>query len=160
LGIPGALQEGFNSAGRFIGRTIDAARAIIASLTQAPIAFFTRISSGFGMRVHPLSGERRMHTGVDYAAGIGTPVEAAGDGRVRLAASKHWYGGYGRAIIIDHGQGVQTLYGHLSVVGVVPGQVVHKGMIIGKVGKTGYVTGPHLHYEMRRDGVPFNPLGH
>jgi murein DD-endopeptidase MepM/ murein hydrolase activator NlpD len=113
------------------------------------------IMSGFGYRVHPISKVRKIHAGVDIGAPTGTRVNAAGDGRVIQTG---WFGGYGNCVIIDHGGGRSTLYGHLSRISCSPGDV-KKGTKIGEVGSTGYSTGPHLHFEVRINGTPVNPLG-
>ena len=123
---------------------------------RAPLDF-TRISSVFNpRRVHPLSGRVRAHKGVDYAAPTGTPIWAAGDGRIEFAGRK---GGYGNAVIIDHGRGITTLYGHMSRFNKVArtGRQVQQGDIIGYVGTTGASTGPHLHYEYRIKGQHKDP---
>jgi murein DD-endopeptidase MepM/ murein hydrolase activator NlpD len=119
---------------------------------------FNRISSRFTKeRYHPVLGVKRPHRGVDYAAPIGTPVKAAGDGKVLFVGTK---GGYGRTIILQHGGQISTLYGHLSRFqrGLRSGARVRQGQIIGYVGKTGVATGPHLHYEFRLNGAHRNPL--
>ena len=119
---------------------------------------FARISSRFSLgRKHPILNRIRAHKGVDYAASTGTPVRATGDGVIKLAARK---GGYGKAIIIQHGGRYTTLYGHLSRYrrGIKRGKHVKQGQIIGYVGVTGLATGPHLHYEFRVNGVHRNPL--
>ncbi len=113
------------------------------------------LTSRFGSRVHPLFGRRHFHTGVDIAAPHGAPVRAAADGTVLFAG---WYGGYGRLIVVDHGQGLSTLYGHLSAILVGAGTRVTRNHVIGRVGSTGYATGPHLHYEVRQNGRPIDPL--
>jgi murein DD-endopeptidase MepM/ murein hydrolase activator NlpD len=113
------------------------------------------MTSRFGFRVHPLFGRRHFHAGVDFAAPMGTPVRAAYDGTVLITG---WYGGYGKVVVIDHGGGMSTLYGHLSAVLARTGQRVAAGDVIGRVGSTGYSTGPHLHYEVRRNGRPVSPL--
>ncbi len=113
------------------------------------------MTSPFGYRMHPVLRYRRLHTGIDYGAVTGTPVYAAGGGEVFHAGLR---GGYGKCIIILHGGGIQTLYGHLSRIAVNPGQAVKRGQYIGNVGSTGLSTGPHLHFEVRRHGVPVNPL--
>ena len=113
------------------------------------------ITSGFGYRYHPLLHYGRMHTGVDIGAAAGSGVYAASDGEVFSAS---WRGGYGQCIILLHGGGMSTLYGHLSRILVSPGQRVRRGQLIGAVGSTGLATGPHLHFEVRRNGVPVNPL--
>ena len=119
---------------------------------------FSRISSYFGTaRFHPILNRIRAHKGVDYAAPIGTPVKATGDGKVEFVGLR---GGYGKAIELQHGARYSTLYGHLSrfASGIRSGSRVHQGQVIGYVGMTGLATGPHLHYEFRIDGVHRNPL--
>ena len=115
-----------------------------------------RMSSGFGMRGHPILGGHRMHSGVDLAAATGTPVRATSSGVVSKA---EWFGSYGLFVAVNHGGGLQTRYGHMSRLNVVEGQSVRKGEIIGFVGSTGRSTGPHLHYEVRLNGSAVNPLG-
>lgn len=114
-----------------------------------------RFSSGFGLRYHPIFHVRRMHTGLDIAAPSGTPIRAADDGTVLFAG---WYGGYGRCVIVSHGGTLSTLYGHTSRLYVSVGQAVHKGDTIAAVGSTGFATGPHLHFEVRVNGSPVNPV--
>lgn len=116
-----------------------------------------RISSPFGWRIHPITGVRKLHTGLDIAAPIGTVIVAAGGGQIIWAGRK---GGYGNAVMIDHGHGKTTLYGHMSSFCVRMGQVVAKGELIGHVGSTGFSTGPHCHFEVRINGIPVNPLSH
>jgi len=124
-------------------------------LMRIPIEF-ARLSSTFGMRKHPVLGRMRAHKGVDYAARTGTPIMAAGDARVSFVG---WKNGYGRAVILDHGQGRSTLYGHMSAWGKEKvGQHVSQGSTIGYVGASGLATGPHLHYEFRINGNQVNPL--
>jgi murein DD-endopeptidase MepM/ murein hydrolase activator NlpD len=115
-----------------------------------------RISSGFGMRRHPILGYSRMHRGVDFAAPTGTPVYAAGEGRVDFAG---WRGDYGRTVILRHAGGISTLYAHLSTIPATirPGTRVRQGQVIGRVGSTGMSTGPHLHYEVHRNNVAVHP---
>ncbi len=114
-----------------------------------------RLSSGFGPRVHPIFGTRRMHTGLDIGGTAGEPIYAAKAGTVIFAG---WRGGYGNAVVIDHGGGFSTLYAHQSQIGVSAGQLVAIGDVIGYVGSTGWSTGPHLHYELRLNGSPIDPL--
>jgi len=118
---------------------------------------FRRISSRFGRRHHPTLNRMKMHKGVDYAAKRGTPIKAAGDGRIVFRGRK---GGYGRVIIIQHGGRYSTLYAHMSAFkkGLRVGSRVRQGQIIGFVGSSGRATGPHLHYEFRVNGVHRNPL--
>lgn len=124
-------------------------------LMRIPIEY-GRLSSSFGMRNHPVLGRMRMHKGVDYAARTGTPIMAAGDGRVTFVG---WKNGYGRAVVIDHGQGRSTLYGHMSAFGKYKmGARVNQGVTIGYVGASGLATGPHLHYEFHVNKVQVNPL--
>ncbi len=114
-----------------------------------------RITSSFGNRFHPILKTYRLHTGIDLAAGTGTKIVAAEWGIVRTAV---WLGGFGNAILIDHGGGIWTLYGHLSKISVKVGQTVSRGELIGLVGSTGWSTGPHLHFEVRDNGTPVNPI--
>jgi len=125
------------------------------SLLRTPLDA-ARISSGFGMRRHPILGYSRMHQGVDFAAPTGTPVFAAGDGRVAFTGSR---GGYGTTVVINHAGGISTLYAHLSSIqrGLRPGSAVRQGQVIGRVGSTGLSTGPHLHFEVHRNRTPVNP---
>lgn len=113
------------------------------------------VSSPFGYRTHPISGVRKLHTGVDISVGSGVQIVAAGNGVVILAS---WYGGYGNTVVIDHGGGLSTLYAHQSSLAVSVGQSVADGDVIGYVGSTGYSTGPHLHFETRDFGVPVDPM--
>jgi len=119
-----------------------------------PVASYVYISSRFGMRVHPITGQYKSHTGMDIASNQGTAVYACDSGTVVLA---EWYGGYGNCIMIDHGNGYKTLYGHLSVISVSNGQTVSQGDTIGQVGSTGNSTGPHLHLEVYKNGSRIDP---
>jgi len=112
------------------------------------------ITSSFGERLDPFNGEGAFHSGVDIAAQFGDPVRATADG---LVESAEMASGYGREIIINHGNGIETLYGHLSGFAVTAGQEVREGQIIGYIGESGRATGPHLHYEVRIDNTPVNP---
>jgi murein DD-endopeptidase MepM/ murein hydrolase activator NlpD len=114
------------------------------------------VTSPFGPRSHPIYGGTRMHTGVDIAASQGTPIKAAGDGVVKMAG---WNGGYGNWTLVDHGGGLATGYGHQSRIAVSVGQHVSTGQVIGYVGSTGASTGPHLHWEVRVNGNPVDPMG-
>lgn len=116
-----------------------------------------RVSSGFGKRVHPISRTVKMHNGVDMNASHGDRIIASEDGVVILSGVK---GGYGNTVMIDHGGGMVTLYAHQSKLGVSVGQSVTRGQTIGWIGSTGQSTGPHLHYEVRINGRPVNPVGY
>ena len=117
--------------------------------------FGARLASGFGMRYHPILHRTRMHAGQDLAAPSGTPIHAAADGVVIACRYMH---GYGNAIIVDHGGGYSTLYGHCSRLIASPGQHVSRGQTIALVGQTGLATGPHCHFEIRINGRPVNPM--
>jgi murein DD-endopeptidase MepM/ murein hydrolase activator NlpD len=142
-----------------------AAHGAYYTLDGAPIASepfampldFRRVSSPFGMRTHPVYGERRFHTGVDLAAPAGTPIYAAAAGVVEMAVNGH---GYGKHVVLRHDDGYSTYYAHLSLfAGVLKvGQRIEQGQVIGYVGRTGTATGPHLHYEVRKDDHPVDPL--
>lgn len=156
--VVAVMENGVKVAEKIINETIikNPVTKIIVKGTNRMVATGTflypsrgGISSRFGMRWG------RMHTGVDIAATYGSPVEASDGGKVVFAG---WESGYGKLIKIDHGNGFVTYYGHLSSILVKVGQKVAKGDVIGKVGTTGRVTGPHLHFEVRKNGVPQNPL--
>ena len=119
-----------------------------------PVA--ARITSGFGMRYHPILHFGRMHKGIDFGAHYGQPIVATADGQVTRAG---WAGGYGRQVRLAHGGGMATSYNHMSRIIVEPGTLVHQGQVIGYVGSSGLSTGPHLHYEVYRNGVAVNPMG-
>jgi murein DD-endopeptidase MepM/ murein hydrolase activator NlpD len=112
------------------------------------------VHSAFGVRTDPFSGEGAFHTGIDVAAPRGTPVMCTADG---VIATQGWSGGYGNLLIVDHGNGLETYYAHLSQFLVVPGQEVRRGQVIALSGGTGRSTGPHVHYEVRVHGTPVNP---
>lgn len=120
-----------------------------------PLAKERRISSGFGYRRHPIYKEVINHTGVDIPTRIGTPVRATAEGKVTIAGLR---GGYGLLVEIDHGYGYRTRYGHNSRLAVKVGQLVKKGQVIAYAGSTGTSTGPHVHYEVRINNVPVNPV--
>jgi len=132
-------------------------QSVRKALMKTPIDG-ARISSGFGMRKHPILGYSKMHKGADFAAPTGTPIYAAGDGTVEMAG---WNNGYGKYVRIKHNGTYKTAYAHMSKIakGVGKGTRVRQGEIIGYVGTTGQSTGPHLHYEVHMDGKPVNPLG-
>lgn len=116
-----------------------------------------RLTSPFGMRRHPIHRVISFHSGIDLAAPYGTPIKASDSGRVIFNG---WYGGYGKVVIVDHGMDYSTLYAHLSGSKVSTGRNVQKGEVVGYEGRTGYSTGPHLHFEVRRSGRPQNPLNY
>lgn len=113
-----------------------------------------RLLSAFGGRTDPFSGEGAIHTGVDLSASQGTAVHCAADG---IVVHAEWSNGYGRLVVVDHGNGLQTYYGHLSRFDVVPGQEIRRGDVLGQSGSSGRVTSPHLHYEVRIGNTPVNP---
>ncbi|NUZ05591.1 M23 family metallopeptidase [Schlegelella sp. ID0723] len=116
---------------------------------------FSRVTSGFSMRMHPVLNTWRAHKGVDYAAPTGTPVRAMGNGVVEFAG---WQNGYGNVVHIRHANDRETVYAHLSQIAVAPGQRIEQGALIGAVGATGWATGPHLHFEVKIGGVQQDPL--
>lgn len=115
-----------------------------------------RLASGFGMRIHPIYKVKKMHTGVDFSAPIGTPIYATGDGKIKM--TKKTYKGYGRQVEIDHGFGFVTKYAHMKKWIVKKGQKVKRGELIGYVGNSGSSTAPHLHYEVIKNGKKVNPI--
>lgn len=123
-------------------------------MLAAPVA--GRVTSTFGMRRHPVLGYMRMHKGMDFGASYGSPIYAALDGVVQIAGRA---GGYGNLVKLAHGNGIQTAYGHMSRIAARPGQRVSRGQLIGYVGSTGMSTGPHLHFEVWKNGVSVNPYG-
>jgi murein DD-endopeptidase MepM/ murein hydrolase activator NlpD len=137
---------------------IDAANAAqparVESGMMMPVA--GHITSYFGNRYHPILHFMRFHAGLDIGASWGSPIVAAGDGRVVAAG---WAGGYGREVRIEHAGGLLSLYGHMSQIVAEPGSYVRQGQLIGYVGSSGLSTGPHVHFEVRLGGTPVNPLG-
>lgn len=152
------------------GPSIGAARAA-ASTTATRAAGFRNIgtrlrlvwptrgivTSPFGWRIHPIFGTREFHTGIDIAGPSGAPVAAAYPGTVRFVG---WKGGYGQLVIVYHGGGLETAYSHLSAASVQPGARVEQGQEIGRIGSTGWSTGPHLLFEVFENGVPRDPAGY
>ena len=130
--------ESDNTASRFLYRPINGV-----------------LTSAFGYRIHPKRKKRHFHSGIDLAAKKGTPISCAGAGKVVFAG---WKTGYGYVVMVDHGKGYETLYAHCSKLAVTTGQTVSAGKIVAYVGRTGVATGPHLHFEVRKNGVYRNPL--
>ena len=122
-----------------------------------PVAdkYLNRVASGFGTRFHPILKVNKVHNGLDFAASVGTPIYATGDGKVKMAG---FNSGYGNVVVIKHGNGYETLYAHMSRIKTSNGKRVKRGDVIGYVGSTGLSTGPHLHYEIHKEGKPVNPV--
>jgi len=168
---PAETETAFNRSVaqyQFLERNASSVSVVNASLTLTPEpaladSEFTpslwpvvgHLTAGFGERLDPFSGEGAFHTGVDISSQYGTAVRATADGMV-IGAEEHV--GYGRLVVLDHGFGVTTFYGHLSAFNVTPGQRVNRGDVIGYVGVSGRSTGPHVHYEVRINGAPVNPM--
>jgi murein DD-endopeptidase MepM/ murein hydrolase activator NlpD len=149
-------MTGAASVGIGMGDMRDASTKDWLRLAQAPTLWPVqgRVSGSFGERIDPFSGEGAFHRGVDIAANVGTRIIAPADGVVRFSEIVN---GYGRTVLIDHGNGISTLFGHMSGYAVTPGELVHRGDTIGYVGQSGRSTGPHLHYEVRIFNTPVNP---
>ncbi|MBP6853485.1 MAG: M23 family metallopeptidase [Rhodoferax sp.] len=140
-------------AGKGAYYTLDG-QSLRKSFLVSPLEF-SRVTSGFKMRFHPLLQKWRAHLGVDYAAPTGTPVRSVGDGVVDFAGIQ---GGFGKVVFVKHRNNNTTVYGHLSRIDVKPGQAISQSQVIGAVGATGWATGPHLHFEFRVNGVHHDPL--
>ncbi len=151
-----ASWEDLEDGGRITasGEVIAAPRFAVSVPSRMPVDG-VQLTSGYGMRNHPILRQRRQHNGVDLAAPRGTPVYATADGVVEMA--KYW-GSYGNYVQIGHGGDLETRYAHLASYNVRDGEQVRKGDLIGYVGSTGRSTGPHLHYEVRVSGDPVNPI--
>jgi murein DD-endopeptidase MepM/ murein hydrolase activator NlpD len=150
------LERDSTSIGQLIRqRSTGDSRGIIITghgVMTAPVD--AEITSGFGYRMHPILGYQKFHSGIDFGADEGTTIRAAAAGVVIYA---QWYGGYGNAVILDHGGGITTLYGHTQGFYVAEGDKVQKGQPIAAVGSTGLSTGPHVHFEVRQNGEPIDP---
>lgn len=166
----GVTEEAIREANALRGEPLPGQRLLIPGPTQVPQAAVLelggpgarfiwplrgRLTSPFGPRTHPIYGTPDFHSGVDLAVPVGTPVHAAAPGTVIWAAAR---GGYGLLVVIDHGDGYSTYYAHLSRILVEVGQFVEVGQVIALSGNTGLSTGPHLHFEIREQGQPLNPL--
>ena len=132
--------------------------ASIPAVQPISNAELDHVASGFGMRMHPIHKIVKFHAGMDFTAPVGAEIHATGNGRVELA--EYASNGYGLHVIMDHGFDYKTLYAHLSEINVRAGQVVRRGDVIGRVGNTGLSVGPHLHYEVHRDGLPIDPANY
>lgn len=128
--------------------------ASIEPPSACPLTSDYQLSASYGPMLHPITKTKRHHRGIDWSAPLGTPVQAAGAGTVLEAGDK---GNYGNCVIIVHDEVYQTLYAHLNTIEVEVGETVTAGQLIGQVGNTGVSTGPHLHYEVRKNGVAVNP---
>jgi len=131
-------------------------KSLKKAFLKSPLEF-SRVSSGFSMRVHPISGQWKQHKGVDFAAAIGTPIRASGDGVIESIGGQN---GYGNVVVLKHWANYTTAYAHMSrfANGLRKGSKVSQGEVIGYVGMTGWTTGPHLHYEFRVNNEPRDPM--
>ncbi len=143
----------WNADGKTDWFDTDASGAEQSSGLMAPVA--GHITSGFGMRYHPILHYMRFHSGIDFGAAWGSPIVAAADGKVIAAG---WSGGYGREVEVAHGSGIVSLYGHMSSIVASPGETVRQGQVIGYVGSSGLSTGPHVHFEVKVNGKPVDPM--
>jgi septal ring factor EnvC (AmiA/AmiB activator) len=148
--------SGATTAGLTLGLTRNVTTADWVRANSAPSIWPVEgpITAAFGERIDPFNGEGSFHSGIDIGAAIGQPIIAPADAVVVFA---DFMGGYGRAVILDHGHGITTRYGHMKTLAVFAGEHVHRGDTIGYVGDTGRSTGPHLHYEVRINDIPVNP---
>lgn len=155
------LEKDSQGIGLLIQRRVAQERAkngiVVLGTGQMSYPNDGEITSGFGWRMHPILGYQRFHSGVDFGADYGSTIRAADRGVVIFAG---WYGGYGNAVIIDHGNNITTLYGHTSGLYVSEGQAIERGQPIAAVGSTGLSTGPHLHFEVRQNGEPVDPMAY
>jgi murein DD-endopeptidase MepM/ murein hydrolase activator NlpD len=137
------------------GRIVGASTKVEVAVPSINPVEIMKFSSGYGYRSAPTRGASRNHKGIDIPGPVGSPIYATADGTIGRA---QWVGGYGKYVEINHGNAVQTRYGHLSAMNVVPGQRIRKGDILGYMGSTGRSTGSHLHYEVRIAGEAINPM--
>lgn len=163
------LQEDMKSAEQEYDKLNDYAKKIEADIRKLarnsspysggtmawPVPGYSRISSPYGYRIHPIFKTKKLHTGIDIPAPTGTNITSGSEGKVIYTGT---LGGYGKAVMVDHGGGIVTLYAHNSSIVVSEGQSVKKGQTIAKAGSTGYSTGPHLHFEVRKNGSYVDPL--
>ncbi|MBE3597056.1 MAG: peptidoglycan DD-metalloendopeptidase family protein [Hydrogenibacillus sp.] len=151
-----ALEAAADEQARSVEETAQAVAEYREKLSRLPTIrpAVGRVTSVFGLRADPFTKTRRFHEGIDFANAVGTPIRAAAKGKIVFAGRS---GDYGQMIEIDHGNGLSTVYAHLSKMLVRPGDVVEKGQTIGRMGSTGRSTGPHLHFEVRRGGRPIDP---
>jgi len=149
-GQAGAEQQSFDEIRKYVEQQRNL-------LSRTPMGWPVRgwISSGFGPRSSPFSGSESFHAGIDIANDFGSPVRATADGVVAFSG---WEGGYGKLVVLDHGNGLRTLYGHNSALKVSVGQKIRRGTVLSLMGSTGESTGPHCHYEVRLHGTPVNPV--
>lgn len=145
----------WNEKIRQLQGTRSGSASVNGSVSTWPLPGYNRITSPYGWRMHPTRHQQSLHTGTDISAPTGAQIVAAGDGVVIVAG---WNDAYGNMVIIDHGKGISTLYGHQSALNVTEGQSVQGGQVIGYVGSTGWSTGPHLHFEVRENGDSTDPL--
>lgn len=145
------LENQLKEVAPALERTLEVERSLPRGL---PLRGYQGVTSYFGMRKNPFGPGYEFHDGLDFAAPYGAPVYATGSG---VVARTGWMGAYGLAVLLDHAEGYQSLYGHLSRLAVRPGQRVEKGQVLGYVGSTGRSTGPHLHYSVYRYGSPLDP---
>jgi murein DD-endopeptidase MepM/ murein hydrolase activator NlpD len=155
------LEKDSQSIGQLIQKRVAEERAkggiVILGTGQLNLPSDAPISSRFGWRMHPILGYQRFHAGLDFAADYGSPILAADRGVVIFAG---WYGGYGNSVILDHGNGLTTMYAHAQELYVSEGDTVERGKTIAAVGSTGLSTGPHLHFEVRKEGEPVDPANY
>ncbi|MBW4504296.1 MAG: M23 family metallopeptidase [Scytonema hyalinum WJT4-NPBG1] len=149
------LVKSLQSALQHQTQSSDDSKTFSSGRFAFPTATGTPVTSEFGWRTHPITGERKFHNGIDFGASMGTPIYAADSGQVVSAGDKG--DGYGNAVIIQHQGNISTLYGHANELYVQEGQQVVRGQMIATVGSTGFSTGPHLHFEVRSDDVAQNP---